>query len=186
MVSPPSGRIRDETLSHGTRACPGSALSCASRASPACVERVQSSQACAGCVDLPAHEARAGEGYFRETGRERQLTPLACLRCAMQSSCAHCATALLPDSHPRCDSRAAHILRRRPLQRDRGRTDDNRGLAYRRKSRRPPGHRPSILCVLTINPIQGRVILGSVRLIYFPTSLVVPSRRASMSPLRAP
>jgi hypothetical protein len=57
---------------------------------------------------------------------------------------------------------------------------------YRRKSRRPPDHRPSILWLLTIKPIQGRVIFGSVKLIYFPTSLVVPSRRASMSPLRAP
>ena len=59
-------------------------------------------------------------------------------------------------------------------------------LPYRRKSRCPPDQRPSILLLLTINPIKGRVIFGSVRLIYLPISLFAPSRRASMSPLRAP
>jgi hypothetical protein len=59
-------------------------------------------------------------------------------------------------------------------------------LSYRRKSRRPPVHRPSILWLLTIKPIQGRVTFGSVKLIYFPTSFVVSSRCASMSPLRSP
>src|SRR5438093_8343918 len=49
---------------------------------------------------------------------------------------------------------------------------------YRRKSRRPPGHRPSILSLLTIKPTHGRVIFGSVKLTYLPTSLVAPSRRA--------
>lgn len=54
------------------------------------------------------------------------------------------------------------------------------------KSRRPPGHFPSILWLLTIKPTQGRTIFGSVRLTYFPTSPFAPSRRASISPLRTP
>jgi hypothetical protein len=60
------------------------------------------------------------------------------------------------------------------------------GAVYRRKSRRPWVQRPSILRSFTIKSIQGRVIAGLERLMYFPISRCEPSRLASISPWRAP